>query len=163
MASILKKRKGVIVRPLVAKLVGVAPDISNIPAVQWGREHELVAKRAFVEQHGSQHHTLKVTDTGLIIHEANPILAATPDALVSCDCCTPAILEIKCPYSIRDQDVLVAWDQTGYLQKGQDGEITLKESHKYYSQIQGQMAIAKVQRGYCVNHCWSSTYFRYSM
>ena len=144
----LKKRKGVAVRPLVSKLVHGAPDIGNIPSVKWGREHEFQAKKAFVETEGPKHHTMKVTETGLIIDHANPILAATPDGLIRCECCLPAILEIKCPYNIREKDVITAWEQTDFLEQDNSGTINLKRNHRYFAQIQGQMAIAKVKRGY---------------
>ena len=46
-------------------------------------------------------------DSGLMISSSHPFLAATPDhadGIVDCTCCGMGILEIKCPYCIRQDD-----------------------------------------------------------
>ena len=63
MDSVLKRRKGVAVRPLVSKLIHGAPDIGNLPSVKWGREHEFQAN--------IQHKKLALSDllyVQIIIH-----------------------------------------------------------------------------------------------
>ena len=37
-----------------------------------------------------------------LIHEEYQFLAATPDGIIECECCGQGVLEIKCPYCIRD-------------------------------------------------------------
>ena len=40
---------------------------------------------------------------GTVISEEYPFLSASPDLQVSCECCGTGLVEIKCPYSIRDK------------------------------------------------------------
>lgn len=42
---------------------------------------------------------------GLFIKPDYPFLAASPDGMFMCDCCSPAILEVKCPFSVEDEDI----------------------------------------------------------
>uniref|UniRef100_A0A1X7TMM0 YqaJ viral recombinase domain-containing protein n=1 Tax=Amphimedon queenslandica TaxID=400682 RepID=A0A1X7TMM0_AMPQE len=40
--------------------------------------------------------------SGLIIDSNLSFLGATSDGFSHCDCCGDSIIEIKCPYSVRD-------------------------------------------------------------
>lgn len=54
-----------------------------------------------------------VADGGLVINSQwalsidsqRPFVAATQDGIVNCTCCGKGILEIKCPYSHRDESL----------------------------------------------------------
>ena len=63
-------------------------------------------------------------------------------SVVLCSCCKKACVEVKCPYSIRNQSVLEAWNETSFLEKAY-GKIQLKRNHKYYTQIIGQLAMTR--------------------
>ena len=84
---------------------------------------------------------MQLKDVGLLIKKDIPYIGASPDALVICQCCSKFVVECKCPFTIRYQRVVDAWQQTDFLTM-ENGKITLKKSHKYYTQIQGQMALA---------------------
>jgi hypothetical protein len=59
---------------------------------------------------------------------------------VYCNCCGEGLLEVKCPISIAGLNPKTA--SLPYLQDV-DGCRSLKISHKYYTQVQMQMAMTK--------------------
>nr|XP_034306619.1 uncharacterized protein LOC105318360 isoform X2 [Crassostrea gigas] len=96
-----------------------------------GRQHESRAISMFEEL---TH--FKVKKCGLFVSVKYPFLGATPDGLVEND----AIVEVKCPYGGRDVDIKPG-KKFPFLVES-NGKITLKSSHKYYDQIQGQLYIS---------------------
>ncbi|KAF4527427.1 hypothetical protein B566_EDAN014496 [Ephemera danica] len=88
------------------------------------------------------------SQTGVHIYSSNPMLCASPDGLVSCDCCGEGVLEIKSPYLARNlhprKGALAYKNSKDYLLTE---EGSLKSTHAYYYQIQGQLAI--LDRPYC--------------
>ena len=82
-----------------------------------------------------------VTECRLFIHPESNFLAASPDGLIGDN----TVLEIKCPYSIINQD-----DQLPrYLTYNRlTGQYDLDKKHNYYYQIQGEMMCS--QREYAV-------------
>ena len=66
-------------------------------------------------------------------------LILVPDGLFTCKCHPDAVIEIKCPCYIRDQ--MIKDSGCNFLNQSFDGELTLKESHQYYTQVQSQMTI----------------------
>ena len=72
---------------------------------------------------------------GLFIYPAAPELAATPDGLIDSD----TIVEVKCPFTGRLEKIKPGKNFT-FLTKT-DGQITMKTTHKYYYQVQGQLGI----------------------
>ena len=69
-----------------------------------------------------------------------PYLAASPDGLFFCKCCGLSIVEAKCPYSVRNENIRVkgTYDRVDFLEDF-NGKPRLKRSHKYYTQMQAQM------------------------
>ena len=65
-------------------------------------------------------------------------MSAPPDLIIECQCCGVTLVEIKCPYSIRDEK-----PSSGNLKQLQetDNRISLKTSHAHYHQIQGQFGV----------------------
>ena len=45
-------------------------------------------------------------ECGLFVKPGYPYLAGSPDGLSRCKCCDPATIEVKCPYSVRTENVL---------------------------------------------------------
>ena len=116
----------------------------SLPALQYGRHMEEVAKQVYFKHFQENHQNATIRDCGLFIHISKQYLGASPDALVECSCCGKGVLEIKCPFSIMYQTPLP--ENLSYL-ISQDRKVSLKQGHKYYAQIQGQMAITK--RDWC--------------
>ena len=91
---------------------------------------------------------------GLHIDTDHPYLAATPDGIVSCDCCGTGLLEIKCPFKHKDSFLSEIEDRQFCLEKQPTGELKLKVSHDYYVQVQAQLSMCG--KVYCVFVCWTT-------
>ena len=124
------------VTPLLARLFET-PDISNIPAIKWGRLHEKDAGAAFFSEEGKQHANPNMHACGLFLCKSHPYLGATPDSNFTCSCCGPSCTDYKCPCSIKDFSIDEGWEKTDFLEEV-DQKVQLKRSHKYYFQVQGQ-------------------------
>ena len=70
--------------------------ISAEPA-NWGCDHEKGALKVYKEYMEKKHKNFKITPSGLFISTQFPFIGATPDSLVSCDCCGNGCVEVKCP------------------------------------------------------------------
>ena len=106
-------------------------DISYLPAIRWGVVHEDDAVKQYVA----------VTENvfspcGIFICKERSWLGATPDGLVhDTKEDSHGILEIKCPYSIRDEKPDACFTRLHFT----DNKGMLKKNHKYYYQIQTQL------------------------
>ena len=95
---------------------------------------------AYFDTQSCKHVKLTVHKCGLFIDEQHPFLCATPDAVINCDCCGCGLLEVKCPLTsagLHPKDAKLP-----YL-IGTDSKLVLRRSHKYYTQVQCQMAVTK--------------------
>ncbi|CAI6372091.1 unnamed protein product [Macrosiphum euphorbiae] len=98
-------------------------------------------------------------DCGLFIDADKPYLAASPDGLIG----NTAVLEIKCPFSIKDTNEL----QTAVDNKKipyvtiVDGKMKLKKTSSYYYQVQGQLKITK--RNVCYFVVYSEKWIEYDV
>ena len=117
------------------------------PAVRHGCKNESKAINAYSNVMSVSHKDFMVTKCGIFIDREKPWMHATPDFLCSCSCCGEGCGEIKCPYSIENNDF------ESYAQKGSsclkkvDGTFYLKRTHNYYYQVQQQINITG--RTYC--------------
>ena len=109
--------------------------------LKWGRQNEAIARKQYVAQHSQQHTNLQVQLCGLHISTDHTYLAATPDGIVSCDCCGKGLLEIKCPFKYKDDILPDVTDSAFYLERQPTREMKLKTSHNYYLQIQAQLLV----------------------
>ena len=133
---------------LIRSLMGYVPELKTV-AVKHGKAMEPHAKRAYVKIQKAAHRNFTAEECGLLVHDNLPYIGASPDLLVSCYCgapkCPPkGICEIKCPESIKDQAPSAA--NYSYLVE-KDGNKFLSKTSLYYTQVQGQMAVANVN--YC--------------
>jgi len=128
------------VKPLLNVLLGLHTVPDSLPALKHGREMEPKAKARLVSMLTDLGHAnVKLQDCGLYVVSEKPFLAASPDAIVECDCCGMSIVEIKSPMP-----------RTGtpdYLLK-QDEKWQLKTGHRHRTQMLGQMAATHIHRGY---------------
>lgn len=103
----------------------------------------------------SSHQQFLINECGLFLHLDYPFIGATPEGLVSCDCCGEGICEIKCPYSCHDECIEESVDKrTSCLEKYAKGNFLLKRNHAYYYQVQCQLFCTN--RTYCDFVLWSS-------
>ena len=122
---------------LVASIMGYKKEVSTT-AMKHGLSMEGHAKVMYAKVAKKTHKKFKAENCGIVIHESHPFVSASPDLKVTCQCHGPGLCEIKCPFSIRDQEPS-KW-------KHLDGGSLSKKS-PYYFQIQRQMGVAKYK--YC--------------
>ena len=135
---------------LVALMMGYKKTPTTLP-MKHGLAMETHAKVKFQQYHSSLHKKPTYADSGLVVDKVHPFLAASPDYIVSCICHGKGLVEIKCPYNIRDEKPTHA--NIKYLQNN-NNSVFLKHNHPYYSQIQAQMAILEVD--YCYFFIYTS-------
>ena len=114
----------------------------TVAATQWGCKHEEVARAKYVEQMQASHHNFQMELSGFVINPDFPHIGATPDGMVSCDCCGSGIVEIKCPYCARDSTVneyATTEQRACVTMEGE--EIRLKKDHEYMYQVQTQLNV----------------------
>src|SRR5690625_4431335 len=114
-----------LIRAMVREYHGAEPEFSGNVATQWGHNHEPLAVLDYMSETG-----VNVVEAGFYIHPEHDWLGASPDGFVGED----GLLEIKCPFSLRDG---------GVFKK-------LEEQLHYYAQIQVQMA--------CTGREWTDFY-----
>ena len=119
------------------------------PAVQWGIEHEPIALQAYLNyQHKNGHPGLTACSVGFHISCSHPFLGASPDA----GAYDPSsvnepygFVEIKCPYTYRDDTPEAACDHSDFFCSLQTiagvPKVRLRTSHNYYCQVQGQLGV----------------------
>ena len=121
--------------------------------MEWGVKNEALAKADYSRLAETKHQLFELDEAGLFIHPNYPHLGASPDGLVRCACCGDGIIEVKCPYSIRDRTPKQAANKAKFYLEPTENGLQLSRSHQYYYQIQGQLAIS--QRWYCDFICWT--------
>jgi len=131
---------------LIKRLLGDY-DLSKVKAVTWGIHNEEEALKQFEMTTG-----LTVQSTGLWL-DSSGIIGASPDGLIGNNC----ILEIKCPYTHRNNLISEALEHSDFYLTKEDDKITLKKDHKYWHQIQGQLFLTN--RMFCYFVVWTSKDF----
>lgn len=82
----------------------------------------------------------------VLLYSRGAFLGATPDGHIYCPSLTEphSFLEVKCPCSQRDVIPVEACGTPGFccvLGDNRSSAIKLCRTHRYYAQVQGQMAI----------------------
>ena len=110
-------------------------------AMEYGIKSEPKARDEYIKKTGMQ-----VFAVGLVIKINQPFLACSPDGVILED---HSVLEIKRPYTCRN--TLIFNKETGtcnvpYLIIADKDKISLKKSHKYYTQVQTSMYITGLDK-----------------
>ena len=135
------------------------PPPSSAAAIEWGTSHESNARESYIYEKQSKYgESYKVSKTELFINIEQPWLAATPDGIVEDPSETTTrrngLLEIKCPYSARNKSPTDACKEINrFCCTLNNNEVTLKTTHNYYFQIQGQLAITQLP--WCDLYIWT--------
>jgi hypothetical protein len=79
------------------------------------------------------HNNFTVRDSGLVVNTTCPFFAATPDGVRECSC--HGLVEIKCVYKHKDQEISYIVDNTFYLE---NDNLSLKKENGYFTQVQFQ-------------------------
>lgn len=82
-------------------------------STSYGKANEIIAKQMYIRNTNNHLH-----EKGFIVNPDLPFLGATPDGIM-CEKSTTAIIEIKCPYSVRDMSICEACETRNdfFLQK----------------------------------------------
>ena len=118
-------------------------------ATSWGQKQEAPALARYMVESSPLHTGLTVSESGLVINPAWPYIGASPDGLLSCQCCGLGVVEVKCPYSQKGRTLAEAMcsGQPFCLEVAADGSFQLSRSHPYYAQVQTQLHVCDVE--YC--------------
>ena len=93
---------------------------------------EKVARKRYVRKNKSPYINFQCQESGLFISQAYPYLGASPDGVISCNCCGEEILEIKCPWTSRERLISEYITQPeSCLTYDDSNKISLKNSHPY--------------------------------
>ncbi len=98
-----------------------------------GSTHEKAARDYYYEKRMKKSHTaFSITNSGFVINPEWPFIGATPDGVVSCACCGKGVMEIKCPYCHKGQNIEdCIQDKNFCIKKNSDGILELDRSHGY--------------------------------
>ncbi|KAH9360465.1 hypothetical protein HPB48_009672 [Haemaphysalis longicornis] len=112
-----------------------------------GISNEPMAAKRYEEGLRTMGHDVTVLPCGLLVNPTFPWLGASPDRLVF----DPAegsygVLEIKCPYTLRDKkgDELAS---SSFCSELTENGPRLKRDNSYYAQIVGQMGVSALSWG----------------
>ena len=112
-------------------------DLSHVPAIKWGRNNEGLARETYKNITNKE-----VTEVGLFISRSAPLFGASPDGLLDEGA---GILEIKCPFGLRNSDLKDVKDTTVFTVH--NGVISLRRTHSYFYQCQFAMFVTGAR--YC--------------
>ncbi|XP_061190857.1 uncharacterized protein LOC133198978 [Saccostrea echinata] len=120
------------------------------PPVQWWIDHEAEARKDYLTIKRAINENTDVHPTGITLYSTHSFLGASSDGKVI-ENGDMGLLEIKCPFSIKGynitqceiSEILELNDRHFCLEMSSSGP-TLRKSHKFYAQVQGEMAIKSV-------------------
>ena len=148
-AKILSHKSNVVTTPVIAKVMGLEKDLKYLPQIRWGNRNEENAAAAFFKVAMKEHEMPQISSCGIFLCPQFQHISASPDRIMTCKCCPASCIEIKCPFSLKETAFNLGWQHLGFMEKAGD-QIVLKKSHKYYAQVQGQMACSGCERSYFV-------------
>ena len=122
----------------------------------YGIENEKKARDSYYLKIKDQHHNLKVYEVGFAISMSKPIMGASPDGFVQCDCCTAATagcIEVKCPHSMKDSSIEEYAKSKNSCLIASGNNYSLDREHAYYYQTQLQMFCSETK--FCDFVLWS--------
>ena len=141
-------------RSVVTRICSDKKKTINAAAINHGRKHEIDALELYKKVSANPdffsgnlsvsldivHKNFELQSIGLVISDKTPWLAASPDGCVFCTCCGFGVVEVKCPYSMKDKP-LIDEIKAGnfYVGRKSDSSFYLEESHEYFYQVQLEM------------------------
>ena len=80
---------------LCAKICRYEKKSRNSKSFKWGTSKENNARKRYVGKNKLSHINFQCQDSGLFLPQAFQYLGASPDSVISCNCCGEGNLEIK--------------------------------------------------------------------
>lgn len=120
--------------------------IENLLPIKHGRDKEDEAAQNYVRKMQHLGHIgITIYPVGLCLDPDHSFVGASPDRLVHDPTSSPphGLLEIKCPASLYDSDLtpLEAAHRDDFFCYHDGTAVKLKQNHKYYTQVQGQLGV----------------------
>ncbi|CAN7940649.1 unnamed protein product, partial [Ixodes hexagonus] len=109
----------------------------NVPAVEYGRKSEPKALAKYKSLFQAAHVNASFRQAGFFICKEHIFLAVTPDLLVEWSCCGPAVVEVKCPWTVRD-------GRLKDLYKDPHGPVVEIDKAPFLKEVQAQMFACNV-------------------
>ena len=131
-------------------------------AMRYGNENENRAREDYLSNLRSTSPNAVVKKTGLHIPHQHPWLGASPDGLVTDPSSNnpEGLLEIKCPFRAKDTTLVELCTEKRHKSSNMflkyqpsTKSFTLKRTHSYYFQVQGQMLVTG--RSWCDFYVWT--------
>ena len=94
----------------------------------WGCVHEKTVYHAYLSKEETEHVCLQYGFSGLVVPPSHPFMRASPDGVVSFECCGSGVVEIKCPYSCRDKSFLEAASESTFFLEQNNRVLSLNQS-----------------------------------
>ncbi len=141
--AVLSRRSASPCPSLMKRLIG-GQNLDGVLAVNWGVMNEQEGMKAF--QQACQ---VEVLDCGLSVSQSG-ILGASPDGFVGAS----ALLEVKCPYSQRNSTIAEAVTLPSFCSCAEGEGWSLKKTHEYWHQVQGQLHLT--DRDLCYFVVWTT-------
>lgn len=118
--------------------------------MHWGRKQEAAAQLKY--KIVLQYPDIKIRECGLFVGTNTPFLGASPDGIIEYTDDgkkMKGVLEIKCPASDKWRSLSpdeCCQDSGFYAElNSTTGHLKLKHNHKYYHQVQGQLALTGLE------------------
>ena len=121
--------------PDVLVLSILQPRSFSSAATEWGIQNEVIAIEAYVSyQHQNGRDGLTVGPCGFLVSQMHPFLGASPDGTVydPSDINQPfGFIEVKCPYTVRNQTPFEACSTRGFccMVQTDSQELQLRHNH----------------------------------
>ena len=119
--------------------------------MSWGLDNEELAREVYFASVRLEHQEFSIEKCGLRVSVEYPFLGASPDGMVSCECCGIGCLEVKNSFKHRDATLEEALQDPDFCLLREEG-LKLKTQHAYYSQVQCQLLVT--QSEYCDFVMW---------
>ncbi|KAK6180650.1 hypothetical protein SNE40_008659 [Patella caerulea] len=114
-----------------------------------GSEHEPHAVKKYLDYKNQKGDVFTFSECGLMVDLEHGELAATPDGLVAERYGGKGVLEVKCPYGIRDmtpfEAIITKQGSPHFPLEMRGNRPHLKTDHRAYYQVQMEMAITGCQ------------------
>lgn len=145
---------------LIEKICFPESKMFQTEATEYGKKYEATAIETLVNKRREVHSNYTVTECGFTVNNNYPHCGVSPDGIAECECCDKGVVEVKCPFTLRDckMDTYLKKRTCPLTLIEEDGELVykLKEDHEYYFQVQMEIFLCDVQ--YCDFIVWSPTF-----
>jgi hypothetical protein len=81
--EVIKCKKKTYPTSIVKSIMQYYDVSANVPALKWGRENEIVARREYIKHMEAEHINFSFRNSGLIINPVHPYLGASPDGVMT--------------------------------------------------------------------------------